>query len=198
MKIFMVLVLFLSLTQNAWCATFRGKVIDADTKQPIEAAVIVASWNEERATPAGPTSRLKDVKETITDKNGIWIIEGPKGGNVGDIKAMFSFITGTYFTNPPKFIIFKPGYCSWPAGFGIDACKGKMNPDGNDNIAEGVTVELPRLTNREDRKYSLPSPFHKDGNENFYSKQRVFIKLINEESRNLGLSEYDDLKRHEK
>ena len=145
----MVVLLFLSITQNAWAATFRGKVIDADTKQPIEGAAVVASWNEERATPAGPTIRLKDVKETLTDKNGMWTIEGPKGGEFGDIKSIFSFITGTYFTNPPTFIIFKPGYCSWPVGFGIDACKEKINPEGNDKVAEGATVELPRLTNRE-------------------------------------------------
>jgi hypothetical protein len=149
MRIFMVVLLFLSITQGAWGATFRGKVVDADTKQPIEGAVVVASWNEERATPAGPTSRLKDVKEALTDKNGMWIIDGPKGGNVGDIKAIFSFITGTYFTNSPEFIIFKPGYCSWPVGFGIDTCKGKIQPAGSDKVAEGITVELPRLTNRE-------------------------------------------------
>jgi hypothetical protein len=198
MRIFIVVLLFVSLTQSAWGATFRGKVIDADTKQPIEGAVVVVSWSEERATPAGPTSRLKDVKETLTDKNGMWTIEGPKGGNVGDIKAIFSFLTGTYFTNPPQFIVFKPSYCSWPVGFDIDACKRKIKPEGNNKVAEGVTVELPRATSREDRKHSLPSPFHKDGNGSFYSKQGAFIKLINEESRNLGLSEYDDLKRYEK
>jgi hypothetical protein len=187
MKIFMVLLLFLSLTQNAWCATFRGKVIDADTKQPIEGAVVVASWDEERATPAGPTSRLKDVKETITDKNGIWIIEGPKGGNVGDIKAMFSFITGTYFTNTPEFIIFKPSYCSWPKGFGIDLCKKSMKPVGSDKVAEGITVELPQLTDKEDRLRALPSRVSGYGVD---EKQKEYIRLLNAERKHLGLETY--------
>jgi len=196
-KVILACLVYVTVVTSAFGATFKGKVIDADTKQPIEGVVVVASWSEERATPAGPTTRLKDVKETLTDKNGMWVIEGPKGGEVGDMKAIFSFLTGTYFTNPPQFIVFKPGYCSWLGGSGIDACK-TMKPEGQDKVAGGITVELPKLTNREDRKRSLPSPFHKDGNGSFYSKQGTFIKLINEESRNIGLSEYDTLKRYEK
>jgi len=190
--------LFVFLATTACDATFKGKVIDADTKQPIEGAVVIAAWHEEQAIPTGSTTRLKDVKETLTDKNGEWVIQGPKGRDMGNISAIFTLLAGTYITNPPEFIVFKPGFCSWPAGFGIEACKGKIKPEGNDKVAEGVTVELPRLMNREDRKRSLPSPFHKEGNGNFYSKQGAFIKLINEESRNIGISEYDTLKRYEK
>jgi hypothetical protein len=89
------------------------------------------------------------VKEALTDKNGEWMIEGPKGREMGSITAIFTLMTGTYITNPPEFIVFKPGYCSWPAGFGIDACKDKIQPEGNDKVAEGHTVELSKLTNRE-------------------------------------------------
>ncbi len=146
--------IYMIIFTSAFGATFNGIVIDADTKLPIEGAVVVASWSEERATPAGPTSRSKDVKETLTDKNGMWRINGPKGGEVGNIKAIFSFLTGTYFTNPPEFIVFKPGYCSWPAGFGINSCKEKIKPVGSNKIAAGVTVELPRLIAR-DRETTL-------------------------------------------
>lgn len=179
MRIFVALLLILLAVESASGATFKGKVIDADTKQSIEGAAVVASWSEERATPTGPTTRLKDVKETLTDKNGMWLIEGPKGGEVGIIKAIFSFLTGMYFTNPPEFIVFKPGYCSWPAGFGIDACKEKIKPIGNDKIAERVTVELPRLTNREDRERNLPGTvgFSRE----FHKKQLNFLRLIDEE-----------------
>lgn len=142
----MVLLLY---STAAWCATFKGKVIDADTKAPIEGAVVVARWVEERATPAGPTTRLKDVKETLTDKNGEWKLEGPKGGDVGDVKAVFSFLTGTYFTNPPQFIFFKPGYCSWPEGSRLEVCKQKLRFSGSRNTDEGEILELPKLANRE-------------------------------------------------
>jgi hypothetical protein len=170
--------------------TFRGKVIDADTKEPIEGVVVVASWNEERATPAGPTSRLKDVKEILTNKNGEWVIEGPKGRDGGNITAIFTFLTGTYYTLPPEFIIFKPGYCSYPAGYGIAACKEKMktyNFTKSENIGE--TVELPRLTNREDRvKAQRIGPIY-DGKD-IISKQKEFIRLLNEEKKYLGLPRY--------
>lgn len=193
-KTISILLLTLLLFSTSACgATFKGKVIDADSKQPIEGAVVVASWSEERATPAGPTTRLKDVKETLTDKNGMWLIEGAKGGEVGNTKAIFSFLTGTYFTNAPVFIVFKPGYCSWPKGFEIASCKGKIKPAGNDKIAEGETVELPKLTNRDDRSKAVPGLIHADGEKNeeeIIRKQKVFFKLINEELKYLGLAEY--------
>ena len=137
------------LTIPAYAATFKGKVIDADTKQPIEGAVVVASWVEERATIAGPSTRSKDVKEILTDKNGEWVIEGPKGREGDNITAIFTFLTSFYYTRPPEFVVFKPGYCSWPTGFGIDSCKLKIKPGGSDKLAQGETIELPRLNNRE-------------------------------------------------
>ncbi len=139
----------------AYAATFKGKVIDADTQEPIEGAVVVAQWIEERATIAGASTRSRDVKETLTDKKGIWVIEGPGGRRGGNITAIFTFLTGTHYTRTPEFIIFKPGYCSWPKGFGIDACRGRIKRRGDEETAEGETVELPKLTNREDRLKSL-------------------------------------------
>ena len=49
--------------------------------------------------------------------------------------------------------MFKPGYCPWPDGFYIESCKGKINVTGDKEkrIGEGGTLELPKLTKREDR-----------------------------------------------
>jgi hypothetical protein len=191
--------MFTLVEASVYGATFKGRVIDADTKEPIEGAVVVATWHEEQATVTGSTSRLKDVKETLTNKKGEWVIEGPKGREMGNITSIFTVLTGTYITNPPQFIVFKPGYCPWPAGFGIDSCKDKLAPEGNDKVAEGKTIELPRLTNREDRLRGLPHPIDFNGDpKELYKKQREFIKLINEEERNLGLKEFSILKELEK
>ncbi|MEW6419180.1 MAG: carboxypeptidase-like regulatory domain-containing protein [Nitrospirota bacterium] len=176
-----ILILTLGITSCA--TTFKGRVIDADTKEPIEGAVIVASWSESRATPAGEVSRYKDVKETLTDKNGEWSITGPKGSKGSNITAIFTLFTGTHYTRPPQFIVFKPGYCSWPAGFGITACKEKIKPVSHNKVAEGETVELPKLTNREDRRRALPGTAG-DSRE-FDKKQINFLKLINEEHKNI-------------
>ena len=53
---------------------YRGKVLEYETKGPIEGAVVVAYWNERRATVAGGSTRLFEVKETLTDKKGEWQI----------------------------------------------------------------------------------------------------------------------------
>jgi len=190
MRIFLAMLLFFWLSVNAWGATFKGKVIDAETKQPIEGAVVVASWIEERATPAGSTSRLKDVKETLTDMNGEWVIEGPRGRDMGNITAYFTLLTGTYIVNPPEFLVFKPGYCSWPKGFTIGACRGKIKPEGNDKVAEGETVELPKLTKKEDRsKSSAIWPSLIESDKESLKKIKTFLKLLDEENRSLGFSE---------
>jgi hypothetical protein len=193
-SLFIILMIYATTTARG--ATFKGKVIDADTKQPIEGAVVVTSWIEERMTVTGGGQRTKDVKETLTDKDGKWEIRGPRGDG---ITKWFALIPGVYYTHSPEFIVFKPGYCSYPKGFGIASCKGKIKTYNNgtsENIGE--IVELPKLIDREDRKRSLPDPIHPDAEKNFYSAQRAFIGLINEESRNLGLGEYDTLRRYEK
>lgn len=186
-------VIFMFFVTSAYSATFTGKVIDVDTKEPIEGAVVVASWTEEKATVTGGTSGLKDVKETLTDKNGEWVLSGPIGREEGNITAIFSYLTGTYYTRPPVFIVFKPGYCSYPAGFGIESCKGKIKTS-NPTIFEpiGEIVELPRLTNREDRiKAQRISPSLMDGDTEMLKKIKEFIRLKNEERKYLGLEEVD-------
>ena len=173
---------------SLWCApafayTFSGTLIDAETKEPIEGAAVVAHWHEEQATPTGPYTRLKDVKETLSDKDGKWIIKGPKGGEFGNVKALISFLTWTRFTNRPEFIIFKPGYCSIPEGLYIDACKGIKKRNGH-RTGDGVTIELPKLENRDDRIRGIPSAASGIGS---LKKQKELIRLINEERNRFGL-----------
>ena len=179
---------FMLFSTSAYAETFKGRVIDADTKEPIEGAVVVASWHESTATIAGGTSRFKDVKETLTDKNGEWKIRGPKGDRF--IAQVFAMIPGIYYTESPEFIIFKPGYCSYRAGFGIKACKEKMKVDNftnSDNIGE--IVELPKLTKREDRLRAVGiSPSLAGGDLATAKKLENFVRLLDKEERNLGLT----------
>ena len=181
-----VLLLVMIFSAPACSTTYKGKVIDADTKQPIEGAVVVASWKGERGAVAGGTSRLEDVKEILTDKNGEWMIKGPRGTRsdfLVYISTIFTFLTGTYYTEPPLFIVFKPGYCAWPHGFMTDVCTSKMIPRGHDKVADGETVELPRLTKRVDRLRSLPGTV--GFGRKFDKKQLIFLKLIDDERKSL-------------
>ena len=182
--IFVTVICFFSINPIAHAKTFSGRVIDADTQEPIEGAVVVVYWHEARRTSICDLStRLKDVKETLTDKNGEWSVTGPAGGE-NTISSYLSLITGMYYTMEPEFIIFKPGYCCWPEGFAIDACKGKLKSSGPGEIMEGKTLELPRFRREKDRVRNIPGIA---AGENALEKQKELIRLINEESRNLGL-----------
>jgi hypothetical protein len=101
------------------------------------------------------------------------------------LSAILFGLTGFRYTKEPEFIIFKPGYCSWPNGFSIDACKDRIRVEGSERFGEGKTLALPKLTNREDRLKAYPGAVV---GKNSLEKQKEFIRLINEERRNLGLS----------
>ena len=51
---------------------FKGKVIDAETKEPIEGAVVVVVYNKHSllSGPGGGYSSVIKVKEALTDQNG--------------------------------------------------------------------------------------------------------------------------------
>ena len=195
MKIILsVFMLMLWMQGSTSCAlakdrVYGGRVIDFETKEPIEGAVVVAYWYERMAAPAGGDTRLNEVKETLTDMDGAWSITGPEEES-GD--PYYSYATGTYYIQHPRFIVFKPGYCPWPKGFSIDTCRGKIKPGGAGKVAEGENVELSKLSEEAVRFFAIPAPdYSTDPNKRipFLKKQLQFLKLINEERRNLGLSE---------
>jgi hypothetical protein len=76
---------------------YKGKVIDADTGEPIEGVVVLGVWYKAHWSPAGATHTFYDAKETVTDRNGDFKISG-MGIEV------FSNV------EPMNFLIFKAGY----------------------------------------------------------------------------------------
>ena len=79
---------------------FRGRVIDAETKQPIEGAVVVVLYKKWGfGGPGGGNTLPFDAKETLTDKNGEFYFPS------------YTTIIGPLSrTSRADFIIFKPGY----------------------------------------------------------------------------------------
>jgi len=55
---------------------YRGKVIDAETKQPLEGVVVHGTWYTVMGTVGGASSDWYDSAETLTDKNGEFSISG--------------------------------------------------------------------------------------------------------------------------
>lgn len=153
---------------------YRGLIIDSDTKAPLPGAVVVALWRRDRVYPFQVNSERYAARETVTDSEGRFVME------VRDIEE-----GAPRRTHKPEFLVFSPGYGAFPhrqtspRGFIAEAFYGA-----------GTTVELPRLTSRDDRLLNLdrfgPYDFSK-------SPQREVPRLvgaINKERLALGLNAY--------
>lgn len=162
---------------------WMGRVIDAETKEPIEGTVVLAVWNKVYGTPTGRQHYFFDAKEVITDKDGTFIIQK---FNAINFLPIIRSIEG------PEFVIFKPGYTSFPGPaynyfhkyFPHSPLRVDLKTLG-ELFKKNVTVELLKLKNKEERLNVLPSissPFI--GHE---EKKKNFIKLINIERVFLGL-----------
>lgn len=114
--------------------TFRGKLIDADTYEPIEGAVVVMVWSKSwPGIGAGAMTDFMMAREDMTDANGEWSIRGPRGKDLYacPIITILSLITYIHVIQPPSIQYYKPGYCRQaqkPGGLGaspyIDKSKG--------------------------------------------------------------------------
>jgi len=106
-----MMILFLTTVQPyafGESKTFRGKLVDFDTRKPIDGAVVVAIWFNLEDKPS-----IKELKESLTDKNGEWSIVGQGGGRERLHPLPHPMLEGLPmfpWPNEPTFMIFKPGY----------------------------------------------------------------------------------------
>jgi hypothetical protein len=154
---------------------YHGRVIDKETKQPIEGAVALSVWYRRTASLGHPSIAYYDAQETLTDKDGNFTIPG----------------TSTFSLNPlsridePRFTIFKPGY----EVFGTYEGRGLDTPEKNGH----TVVELQPLKTREEKlenqaKVSVLDCDSRD-------KCPNLIRLINVERSNLGLKAIGPVKK---
>jgi hypothetical protein len=129
---------------------YKGRVIDAETKQPLEGAVVLAVWK--KSFPAGVHRAygFLDAEEVLTDKGGTFVVGK---------KPPISWIPGVSVEGP-GITIFYPGYgfypiyhTSPPRGIppGIEVLLEQMEK-------EGLTFELPSLKTREERRKVVQHP----------------------------------------
>jgi hypothetical protein len=150
--------------------SFSGKVIDAETKQPIEGAAVLAVYYEEAITIAGSNTYAIDAQETLTDRDGEFKIPGTTkwpGEHTGYPRG--------------NLIIFKPGYGVFPghkASKAVNERKTWPTPD------KYIIYELPKLKTRDERKANLFFEYYAGFPPD---KTGQFVRLVNEERKNLGL-----------
>lgn len=173
---YLVILLALAVVALAQPATadgpYRGKVIDAETKQPIEGAVVVAVWTERIFRPFKPKTVFREAKEVFTNNNGEFEIPGYVEGKVGETALGVQY---------PHIYIFKPGYYSYPAM----AHLAKIEHQGRNPFHPYTHIELTFAKSEKERKKNL----HLTGVGGSVPNKKVqnWIKAINAERSSLGL-----------
>jgi len=84
---------------------FKGRVIDAETEQPIEGGIVVVVYYKHSliSGPGGGYTSVVKVKETLTDKNGEF-----------HFPSFTTLIQPNSIEDYARFIIYKPGYGNFP------------------------------------------------------------------------------------
>ena len=85
---------------------YRGRVIDAETKQPLEGAVVLAIWETKTPGVAGYGYSYLDSKEVLTDENGRFVVglHPPMSLiRVGRGSALGNFLSGLWVLSPISF-----------------------------------------------------------------------------------------------
>jgi hypothetical protein len=151
---------------------YRGKVIDADTRAPLAGAVVVAHWFRDRVGPFHSVMEHYAVREVLTDVEGIFVIDAKAIEEGAPRRTLY-----------PRFLIFIPGYGSYPR-----RQKAPTGFTGGVFERTGSVVELPRLESREDRRENLywitPNSF----SDKPFRDVPELMKKVNEERGWLGLS----------
>jgi len=189
-KVRVIIIAFLVLTASTACAKsdgpYRGKVVELETGEPIEGAVVAARWMIE---PFVHSERICDAKETITDKNGEF--ELPKGScRSHPLAQMYK----------PRVVVFKPGYLAYPPlGASQEERKAQMPSFTGHEFQDKkqyYIIKLGRPTTREARKWTQ-SDAQDPLDDETYEKLPILLQLVNEERRNLGFGEIGPVKSEE-
>jgi hypothetical protein len=155
---------------------YKGRVIDLETGEPIEGAVVAGVWGLEFAL----INPFCDAREVLTDKKGefilprAWCIDpSPFAGIGGDI------------------IVFRPGYLGYlPLGATFEERKTRMpgfTGQEFEHKSEYNIIKLGRPKTQWDREDTLAHAEYKLSTfDESIKKLPILLKMVNEESRNLG------------
>jgi hypothetical protein len=179
--LFVALFVIIALPLTTGCAVtnkygpYYGKVIDAETKEPLEGAAVLIVYKTEQYGLAGAVSHYEDAQEMLTDKNGEFKIPSMR---VSTFRILSSW------EKYPEVRIFKPGYGCYP-----------MHKDATPDFDYGslpsekfVTIELPNVKKeaRDERLRNAdchPSPNVRN------NKYKKLFHLLQVERAALGLEQ---------
>lgn len=149
---------------------YYGKVVDAETKEPLEGAVVLAEYiTWQWGSPGGEVPSFLDAQEAVTDKNGEFKIPALKA---------FAFRPLNTFNHNPYFMIFKPRYKCYEGSV-------KFYPNYTLPVDTNVFIEMQELRTKEERLkntgcYPGTVP---------YRKMKKLVDINNIENADLGLKQ---------
>jgi hypothetical protein len=98
MRTYRLIVMIALLTIVSGCYFgIAGRVIDVDTNQPIEGAVVLVEWTKTKGFPGMSHTESAKVAETLSDRDGKFDLPGCYDP----------------FVNAPDVTIYKKGYVTW-------------------------------------------------------------------------------------
>lgn len=152
--------------------TYQGKVIDAETKEPLVGAVVLAIWYREAPGLGGhgPAEGYHDALEVLTDAQGEFTVPAK------------THLTAFGKIREPKLVIYYPGYSSFPLY--------QVRPQDDKEIAASYEqrffhVELRKLKTRQERVEHAGVPLFAGGVPE--RKMPNLIRLVNAERQALAL-----------
>jgi hypothetical protein len=156
---------------------YRGRVIDAETKQPLEGAVVLAVWENKIPGVSGTSYSYLDSEEILTDENGRFVV-----GKNPPVSSGMPWVAG------PRLTIFYPGYGFYPRYQVIPKGSTRLHLDSMEK--QELIIELPKLKTREERLRVIRGVF--PGLEVPRKKIPYLVHMINKESKAIGIPTYDE------
>jgi hypothetical protein len=148
----LLLLLCISCGSALEAGPWKGKIMDVETKEPLEGTVVLAVWERVYRTPYGANSYFYEAKEVVTNKAGEFEILS---------YTPINFLPIISYMRGPSFTIFKPSYGNVDNMSIGGYFTGEVQKEQNFELsgrryryALGV-IELPRLKTREERIKSL-------------------------------------------
>jgi hypothetical protein len=117
------LALVVSLNMTHKYGPYYGKVVDAETGEPIEKAVVAVWFSTETGTLGGSVYHVEDAIETLTDANGEFRIPA---------RWLYKFqIMSSWWDDRCEATIYMPGYGAYP-----------LNRNSNNSLKDKSTFSL--------------------------------------------------------
>lgn len=174
----LLVLLFLPSNQvrGAWGADYHGQVVDAETGNPIEGAVVMVEWHKKAIYSMDGGGIFHNARETLTDAEGKFSLDSSEGINWNPLTVV----------QAPRIAVFYPGYRpfsanDYPSEYG-----------GLYEIAaafdRGVLIKLARLkTEKELRRFTEKSSI--GGIMAPYAMLPNLLRLINIQRKMVGMNE---------